>query len=840
MGLNVLFVHELMNPEIIEKLRGEIAAAQGQEVMARGVVNPETGLIDDVKVLARGHSTAAPAIIAAFGPAMVMIHNHPSGRLAPSEADLRVASVIGNKGAGFMIVDNAVEDGYMVVEPYMPRERQRLKTGDIVDFFEPNGSLSRGLTRYEYREQQMEMVRSIVYGFNSRRHLLVEAGTGTGKSMAYLVPAIYWAVTNEEKVVVSTNTINLQEQLFYKDIPLLQKTLTPLLPREFRTVLVKGRKNYICLRKLNYINQGYEELEPDEKRVMEEINYLVSKEEIGSRSEFPFQPSYELWEKVAAEAETCLRSKCPHYRGCFLQLARKEAAGADVLIVNHHLLFADLSVRKERGDGEVAVLPKYRHLILDEAHNLEHVATEYLGYQINRYGFMYFLQHMYSTKGHNRQHGLLLGIRDALTKAKISKEQKDSTLGLIDLEIIPVFLKVQDFGHHFFNQIAEFFRHQENTTENKLRLTRETANDSLWQELVCPAADDLQGTMNQLGRKLGALYDEIEEMKSLPDHDSHLVELEGRLMQLQRMMKAIGFIISQDDDNYVYWVEVFYRKNELSCTIQAAPLDIASEVRENLVEVLDTIVFTSATLAVDGRFDYFRENLGLNHERVDELLVGSPFNYAEQAMVAVVRDVSAPNMTAYTREVQACLQELLEVMRGRTLVLFTSYRALNTFYEGLKEPLEAKGILIYKQGDSSRQQIIQNFKEGDRGVIFGTASFWEGIDIQGEDLSCVVIMKLPFQVPSEPVVEARVERMEAAGKDSFSKFMLPNAVIKFKQGFGRLVRSKEDRGVVVVFDPRIYTKSYGKVFLRSLPQNTAICINSFEDISKKVKQFFAV
>lgn len=840
MGLNRLLVHELMNPETIEKLRSEIAAAEGQEVMARGVINPGTGLIDSLKVLARGHSTAAPAIVAAFGPAMVMIHNHPSGRLVPSEADLRVASVIGNKGAGFLIVDNAVEDGYLVVEPYLPKERQRLKAGEIVDFFKPGGSLSRGLTRYEYRDQQMEMVRSIVYAFNSRRHLLAEAGTGTGKSMAYLVPAIQWAVTNEDKVVVSTNTINLQEQLYYKDIPLLQKTLTPLLSREFRTVLVKGRKNYICLRKLNYVNQGYEELEPEEERMMQEINFQVFQKEVGSRSELPFQPANDLWEKVAAEAETCLRSKCPHYRGCFLQLARKEAAGADVLIVNHHLLFADLSVRKERGDGEVAVLPKYRHLILDEAHNLENVATEYLGYQINRYGFMYFLQHLYNTKGAGRQHGLLLGIREALTAGRISKEAKESALRLIDLEMVPVFLKVQEFGHHFFNQIAEFFRHQENTAENKLRLTKETASHPLWEELVCPAADDLQGTMNQFGRKLGALYDLIEEMESLPDHDSLLVELEGRLMQLQRMMKAIGFIISQDDENYVYWVEVYYRKNELSCTIQAAPLDIAGEVRESLVESLDTIIFTSATLAVDGRFDYARENLGLAHERVDELLVGSPFNYAEQAMVAVVRDIPAPNMTAYTREVQDCLKELLEVMRGRTLVLFTSYRALNTCYEGLKEPLAAKGIQIYKQGESSRQQIIQNFKEGERGVIFGTASFWEGIDIQGDDLSCVVIMKLPFQVPSEPVVEARVERMEAAGKDSFFQFMLPNAVIKFKQGFGRLVRSKEDRGIVVVFDPRIYTKSYGKVFLRSLPHNTAIIINSFEDISKKVKQFFNV
>lgn len=836
-----MFLDTIMLSEVIQQLKKHIEDATGQEVVSKGIINPETRMIEAVEVLARGHSSAAPAITNAFGPATVMIHNHPSGRLIPSEADLRVASLIGNQGAGFLIIDNAAEEGYMVVEPYFPKERQKLKASEIVHFFQPEGELGASLPKYEFRPQQLEMVKSITFAFNSQRHLLVEAGTGTGKSMAYLVPAVQWAVKNDEKVVISTNTINLQEQLYLKDIPLLQRTLTPFLPREFKTVLVKGRRNYVCLRKLNFLNQGYEDLEPDEETVLRTINFLVFKEEIGSKSEFPFQPSASLWEKVAAESETCLRSKCPYYRGCFLQNARREAAAADVLIVNHHLLFADLAVRKEReaADTEVAVLPRYKHLILDEAHNLESVATEYLGYQVTRYSFIYFLQFIYDTRGKTQAQGLLQAIRNALSKSKVNKEKKTAILQLLDIELVPIFFRVRDLGQHFFTVIAEFFETRQMTGgESKLRLTAEVTESTNWQEKVCPAADDLQGVMTLFGKKLTDLYDQLEDLKDLEDYDSLLVELDGRITQFQRMLSAISFIIDHEDEKYVYWMEVYYRKKEeLVCVMQAAPLEIADEIQDNLVEALDTVVFTSATLTIQGTFDYFRETLGLMHRRVDELLVGSPFNYGEQAMLAVVKDVSAPNLVSYSKEVAERLFNLLVLMKGRTLVLFTSYRMLNSFYEGLREPLLGAGIQIYKQGDTSRQQIIRDFKEGDRGVIFGTASFWEGIDIQGDDLSCVVIMKLPFQVPSEPLVEARVEKMEAEGKDPFNGFMLPNAVIKFKQGFGRLVRSKDDRGVVVVFDPRIYTKGYGKVFLKSLPENTGIYINTFEMISQRVKDF---
>ncbi len=844
---NLVFLEDLMCIEVIEKLKIEIEAADGQEVVSKGTVNSETGKIDVIEILARGHSKAAPAIINTLKPATVFIHNHPSGRLIPSDADLRVASMVGNRGAGFLIIDNQVSEGYMVVEPYIPKERERLKTGDILDFFNPNGVLSRGLDNYEYRSQQVDLVKSIAYSFNNRRHLLAEAGTGTGKSMAYLVPAIHWAVKNDEKVVISTNTINLQEQLFYKDIPLLERTLTPLLSREFKSVLVKGRRNYICLRKLNYINQGYEELSDEEKEVMTQINNLVFKENIGSKSEIPFQPPTELWEKISSEAETCLRSKCPHFRGCFLHCARREAAGADLLIVNHHLLFADLAVRKERGDGEVAVLPKYQHLILDEAHNLEPVATEYLGYQLTRSSFLRLLQYIYNTKDPKRQQGLLLGIRGALTKSTLSNDMKYESLRLIDIEIVQAFLKVRDYGHHFFNQIAEFFsKYQkigervQNNGENKLRLTKDINEYSEWKDEVCLAAEELMNAINQLSRKMQLLYEEMEHFpdEEVPDYDSLLIELEGRITQLQRVFRTIEFIIGLEDENFVYWIEISYRKNnELYCTLQAAPLEIGGEIKEHVVEALDTVIFTSATLTVHGNFNYLRESLGVGHERVDDMIVGSPFNYEEQAMVAVVKDVSSPNVITYTKEVQDYLLELLEVMKGRTLVLFTSYRMLNSFYQALKTPLAKKGIRIYKQGESSRQKIIQSFKGGERGVIFGTSSFWEGVDIQGDDLSCVVIMKLPFQVPSEPIVEARVEKMEREGKNPFVHFMLPNAVIKFKQGFGRLVRSKEDRGVVVVFDPRIYTKSYGRIFLKSLPQKTGIHINTFDQLIKKVDDF---
>lgn len=830
---------DFMAMEVINKYKSEIELAQDQEVLAKGRINPISGIIDELEILARGHSSATPAITKSLGPGTVLIHNHPSGNLSPSNADIRVASLVGNKGAGFLIVDNQLHEGYMVVEPYMSKERELLKVEKLLQYFQPDGILSKTLDKFEYRPQQIEMVKTIIFAFNNRRHLLAEAGTGTGKSLAYLLPAIYWSVLNDEKVVVSTNTINLQEQLYFKDIPLLKRVLSRILSRDFRSVLVKGRRNYICLRKLNFINQGYEDLTEEEGRVLTQINHLVFKNNVGSKSDFNSQPPSDLWEKVSSEAETCLRSKCPHFQGCYFQLARREAAGADLLIVNHHLLFADLAVRKERGDGE-GILPKYQHLILDEAHNLEHVATEYLGYQITRYRFLHFLQYLFNTRAKNTQQGLLQAIRGSLTKSDLDKEQKYEALRLLDIEIIPVFLKVRDRGQHFFNQVAVFFKQYQISGENKQRLTQESTSNSEWEKGVVEAGEDLMISMHQLGQKLTLIYEQLKDVEeqNLPDYESLIIELEGRITQLQRFLKAIDFIINLEDNDYVYWMEVFYRKNEeLFCTLQAAPLEIADEIKDQIVEAMDTVIFTSATLTVQKNFQYLRNNLGLNNDRVDDLMVGSPFNYGEQAMVMVVKDISSPDMQSYLNEVRTHLISILDIMKGRTLVLFTSYKMLNSFYYQLKEDLLQRGIRIYKQGEDSRKQIIENFKEGEKGVIFGTASFWEGIDIQGDDLSCVVIMKLPFLVPSEPIVEAKIEKMKREGKNPFINFMLPNAVIKFKQGFGRLVRSKDDRGIVLVFDPRIYTKSYGKVFLRSLPVDTQVFINSFEIVSKKVQDF---
>lgn len=838
MGVEGVLLEEKISLEMITKLKEEIQLADNQEIFAKGLINPQTGFIETVQVLARGHSSAVPAMLNLVEPGAVFIHNHPSGCLTPSDADLKVASIIGNQGGGFLIINNAVTQGYMVVEPYLPQPRTHLVASEIIAFFQADGQLHRGLSRFEFRPQQLEMVKTIIFAFNNRRHLMVEAGTGTGKSLAYLVPAVYWAVGNNEKIVISTNTINLQEQLFYKDIPLLQRTLTPALPREFKSVLVKGRRNYICLRKLNYLNQGHEDFSPEELEQLKQINHSVLQEDLGSKSDLSVQPRSEIWEKLASEVETCLRSKCYQFRRCFFQRARREAAGADLLIVNHHLLLADLLIRKESLSGEIAVLPKYKHLVIDEAHNLEHVATEYLGHQVNYANFIHSLQYIYNTKG-KRQQGILQGIRHALTTGELEAGEKSSLFGLIDTEIIPFFLKVSDLSHPFFKGVAEFFQRHQMTVETKLRLIKDLIESQEWLSRVLPLADDLIGAINQLSRKLNLLYDELASLpkKKLQDYDSLLIELEGRIIQLQRFYQSLEFITTLPDDNFVYWIEVFNRRQEeLHCSLYAAPLEIADELREQVVEALDTVIFTSATLTVQGNFDFFRQNLGLTGPRVDDLLVGSPFDYEKQALVTVVKDTSIAHLIDAEKDVLDYLLTIIEIMQGRTLVLFTSYRMLNAFYKALKDQLFDRGITLYRQGERSRQQIIHDFKRERSGVIFGTSSFWEGVDIPGEELSCVVIMKLPFLVPSEPIIAARIEKMEREGKNSFSQFMLPNAVIKFKQGFGRLIRSKDDRGVVVVFDPRIHTKSYGKVFLSSLPK-TEIQVADFFAISKQIKKF---
>ncbi|SDB98385.1 MULTISPECIES: helicase C-terminal domain-containing protein [unclassified Candidatus Frackibacter] len=834
-------VLDYFTSEVKNELKEVIKTAKGQEVYCIGRLTGEKEVIDEIEVVARGNKTAVPVPAAKLKPGEVVIHNHPSGNLSPSQPDLNLAAKFGAQSIGFIIVNNLVDELYVVVEPGLEPEVKEVPVSEISDIFATGNLLDNALPNYEYRYQQQTMAEVISKAFNRQTHLLVEAGTGTGKSLAYLIPSIYWATQNDQKVVVSTNTINLQEQLINKDIPFLKKTLD----LDFKAVLVKGRRNYVCLRKVYSLQEIADQVfENKERDSYIQLLDWVQDAQTGCRSELVFQPEYSVWEKVASESDTCLRSNCSYHGECFFTKARMKSINADLLIVNHHLLFADIAVRKEEGmDLEVAVLPKYKHIVLDEAHNVEEVATNYLGKRISKQQLLKYLYDLHTKEAKKGIQGFLMEVRFRVNQARseINKDRRLELQRLIDNILQPLVLKVTDRTNNFFNRLINFKKglESEEEKENKLRLKDELTSQDSWREVV-EETDNLLLSMNQLSRKLIGLQQELELLpqNAIDDYEGLLLDLNARVNRLKAMNKVIDAVINDSDDNVVNWIEINQNsKGEFRANLNSAPINIANEFRENLLIEIDSIIFTSATLTVDHSFAYIRERLGLEEDLVAELQTGDPFNYDEQAMLAIPLDMPEPYTKEFTTQALKVLKELLIANQGRSLVLFTSYGMLNTFYYKLKPQLEDTKINLYRQGEKSRHLLIQDFKDDLAPVIMGTDSFWEGIDIPGQKLSSVIIVKLPFQVPTDPIIEAKVEELESAGKNAFSNYMLPRAVIKFKQGFGRLIRSKSDSGAVVVLDKRIINKRYGKAFINSIPQGCQLVTENHKKIAKIINKF---
>ncbi|MGM0470674.1 MAG: helicase C-terminal domain-containing protein [Bacillota bacterium] len=829
-------IKDYFTSEAAANLTAEIKEAQGQEVYCIGRINRDDELIDEIEVVARGNKKAVPVPAAKLKPSEVVIHNHPSGNLEPSEADLNLAAKFGAQSIGFMITNNRVDDLYVVVEPILTGESSELDVAEISQIFAADNSLDRILASYEYRRQQQIMAEVVAKAFNRQTHLLVEAGTGTGKSLAYLIPSIYWAVENDERVVISTNTINLQEQLINKDIPLLEKVLD----FDFKAVLVKGRRNYICLRKLYSLQQIADQvLESQERESYLQLLEWIEQAKSGCRSELAFQPSSSLWERVASESDTCLHSNCQYYGDCFFIQARAESIDADILVVNHHLLFSDIAVRKEEGmDLEVAVLPRYQHIVFDEAHNIEEVATNYLGARVSQYQIAKFLRQLYDHQTQQGIKGFLMELRFKINQArdKIDPDTREDLQRLIDNILQPLVLKVTERASNFFNLVSEFKGEVQND-EQKLRLKSEVRELEGWQQ-VREEADNLLLSLNQLSKKLDSLRVDLELLATakLENYEGLMVDLTARVDRAKYLARIVDLIINEPPEETVNWLEVREdNQGESHVTLSSAPINIVDEFRDNLLLEMDSIIFTSATLTVDQSFDYIRDRLGLDDELVAQLRTGDPFNYQQQALLGITNDLPEPYEDDFLNQALTALRKILLANRGRSLVLFTSYGMLGRFYYRLKSELEDSNLQLLRQGEKSRHLLVQDFKTSTAPVIFGTASFWEGIDIPGEQLSAVIIVKLPFQVPTDPIIEAKVEEIEARGDNAFLNYMLPRAVIKFKQGFGRLIRSQQDSGSVIVLDKRLLTKSYGRAFLNSVPRGCRVLTANYQKIVEEIK-----
>jgi DNA polymerase-3 subunit epsilon/ATP-dependent DNA helicase DinG len=705
------------------------------------------------------------------------------------------------------------------VTPLKPTGDARpLDLDEVAAFFAPAGPLGRQFPGYEPRAPQVAMSQAVAAAFNRSDPLLVEAGTGTGKSLSYLVPAAHWAARRGERVVVSTNTINLQDQLFFKDIPALQQIMAAARPVSdegdaiigarpeppFTAALLKGRGNYLCLKRYNDLRRN-ENLSPDEVRTLIKVQLWVPATDSGDKAELLLiDRENAAWGRINVTPDTCTGPRCPHFRECFFFKARREAEAAHLLVVNHALLIADLA-------SQANVLPPYEHLIVDEAHNLEDVATDQLSFTVDQGAILKFLDDLFQQGGAQVVSGLLAELPAHLRESSAEEAQREQADKVAE-QMRPALARARTIVYDCFNRLTAFVAREVNDNQYnpRLRLTTGVRSKPEWQDIQA-AWGNLVDTLTVIGDGLGKLDTLLRELESaaVPGYDELLLRLDFLRRFAVDVRVRTGHIVFGDEES-ICWLTQDRGRDTL--TLTAAPLTVADILAAQLFAQKQTSVLASATLTIEGGFSFVKGRLGL--PEAEELVLDSPFDYERQALVFIPNDIPEPNQRGYQQAVEQALIELCTATGGRTLALFTANSALKQTYQGIQEALEEQEIAVLGQGvDGSRRTLLERFKEFPRTVLLGTSSFWEGVDVVGDALSVLVIAKLPFAVPDDPIFAARSELFS----DSFAEFSVPLSILRFKQGFGRLIRSKEDRGVVVCLDRRLLTKKYGQQFLASLP-----------------------
>jgi ATP-dependent DNA helicase DinG len=638
------------------------------------------------------------------------------------------------------------------------------------EFFSPGGILARSSLPYEYRTGQLQMAKAVEQALAERRHLIVEAGTGTGKTLAYLLPAL----RTGQRIIVSTGTKALQDQLYFRDVPFLETLVGGL-----RVCYMKGRANYLCRHKLvtlrnQPILSGLEEI--DQYRQISEWEQTT---ETGDRAELSGMPeSSALWAKLDARTEACLGSSCPDYRRCFITEMRRKALESDIIIVNHHLFFADLSVKREAaGAPDAGILPEAAAVIFDEAHELEDVASSYFGLSVSNIRFEELARDT---------DALLRGKQGASSMPALTQQLRDRA------RMFFAGLPMTSDGRQPFTDREQFLE----TSGGDLYLAVRTS--------------------------LQRIEEEIDALTGID-------EAPGLRKRVTRLRSEFEFLLESNASNMVYWMErrifgggtdkssskgrkVAFHAQSRATYLQATPIDVSELLHELVFDQIPTVILTSATLTVQGGFEHIRKRLGLSEAR--ELVVPSHFKYGEQALLYLPPEMPDPRDPEFPEAAARCIQRVLEITKGRAFCLFTSYAQMHVVYERLLPVLDFP-ILLH--GTAPRKALLEQFRSTPNAVLFGTSSFWQGVDVQGEALSCVIIDRLPFAVPSDPVIQARMKAIEEAGGKPFFDYQVPSAVLTLKQGFGRLIRSLEDRGVLVLLDPRITRQRYGQTFLASLP-----------------------
>ena len=647
-----------------------------------------------------------------------------------------------------------------------PAPQSSAKDTSLYQFFSPGGVLSRTHPAYEFRRGQLQMAQAVEQALAEKRHLIVEAGTGTGKTLAYLVPVI----RSGKRVIISTGTKNLQEQLFFKDIPFLEQALFPNGEGKLSVCYMKGRANYLCRKKLYDLTDQPVLSGLDEIEHYRAIAAWEKATQTGDRAELAALPEASaLWHKLDARAETCIGQKCSSWDKCFITEMHRRAMESDIIIVNHHLFFADLAIKQQAEDApDAGILPEVGAVIFDEAHELEDVAGSYFGISVSNARIEELCRDVEISLQRNH---LLSGSLSGAVKTLRERS-------MFFFALLP-----QGQGRFAFENRRDFLE------ENGDEFT------------------SLQQALSRIG----------SELEKLPSKPEEVFNFARRTQELQ---VQLAFLMESEDGNTVFWIE---RRNARGATgvparpsgnvfLQATPIDVSPILKSCLFDKLECAVLTSATLAVGHGFDYIRKRIGLDYVR--ESVLPSHFDYQNQAMLYVPPDLPDPRTPQFAVKAADRIRKILEITRGRAFVLFTSYAQMNEVYQRMLGEVEFPLLL---QGDAPKMALLEEFRLTPNAVLFATSSFWQGVDVQGDQLSCVIIDRLPFAVPSDPVVAARVRAIDGEGGNAFFQYQVPAAVITLKQGFGRLIRSLHDRGLLVLLDNRILKKQYGRVFVESLP-----------------------
>lgn len=811
-------INNFFTDEVITKIKNHIDECGGNEVFFTGKIDLK-GVVVSVEACARGNEHSVPVNFSEARSCDVLIHNHPSGKLIPSNADISVASQASEKAQGFYIINNLVTDVYVVVNPVKPKSIEKIDEEEAAFYISEGGPLSRDSENFEERKVQIELLKKISSSFNNNSIGVFEAGTGVGKSYAYLIPSILWAQKNKERIVISTGTINLQQQLCEKDIPFGLK----ITGSDVKFLLMKGRQNYICKRRLEEVT-AQKELFEEDFEILDKIREWSLSSPSGSKSELPFMAPLGVWSKVCSESDSCMGMRCPFHTECFVMKVKKEAATANILVVNHHLLFADIESRMHgAGYDDAAVLPPYKNIIFDEAHGIESAATSFFSQAFNRFNILKQLNLLYrkrkgSESGYICTVSILSSTGENCTFAyeKISKIKNDiinlETCGL-DLLGSYYTLRLSDENARGFGPLISLCSTLANSISDFVGLCRNIMDGVHDEDKSVPA-------YFQAKILLRRLEDYSLVLKDFCSWD----EKRDQVFWLQKKVLSKDF--EKDGDN------------ALMLVINETPLDIAPLMNNGVFEPMNTVVCTSATLKTGRDFGYFMRRTGVSFCDPERVMFGefpSPFPYKKNMLFAVPKDAPLPDDVNFQGWVDAAISELVSASEGKTLVLFTSYDSLKSSYNNCIRSLRHISGAILRQGMDDNARLLDTFKKDVNSVLFATDSFWQGVDVPGEALSQVIIVKLPFAVPNDPVFTARSELISKRGGSPFMELSVPEALIKFRQGIGRLMRRSTDRGAVVVLDRRVYEKKYGAMFLNSLPECKRI-YDSLSAISNSISE----